>query len=217
MSSYLSSMPGKMRREEKRLRTPLISTAELASSLSDPDWLVADCRFELSNPASGRAAWQAGHIPGAIYVDLERDLSLPVTPESGRHPMPSADAFAATLSRLGIGNGTKVACYDAGPGAYAARLWWMLRWVGHDAVAVLDGGFAAWVAEDRPVSTEPAAREPARFLARPRAGMVLDAAGVAAALARGETLVDVRGAERFAGTTIMLASLAAAGRLPRRK
>jgi thiosulfate/3-mercaptopyruvate sulfurtransferase len=188
-----------MQPAEKRLRTPLISTAELARHLSDPDWLVADCRFELSNPAAGRAAWQAGHIPGALYVDLERDLSLPVTPATGRHPLPSPEAFAATLSRLGIGNDTKVVCYDGGPGAYAARLWWMLRWVGHDAVAVLDGGFAAWTAEGRPVSTAAAARAPARFLPRPRAGMVLDAAGVAAALARGETLVDVRGAERFAG------------------
>lgn len=188
-----------MRRAEKRLRTPLISTAELAGKLSDPDWLVADCRFELGNPAAGRAAWQSGHIPGAIHVDLERDLSLPVTPETGRHPLPSPGAFAATLSRLGIGNGTRVVCYDGGQAAYAARLWWMLRWVGHDAVAVLDGGFAAWTSEGRPVSTEPSARAAARFLPRPRTGLVLDAAGVAAALARGETLVDVRGAERFAG------------------
>jgi thiosulfate/3-mercaptopyruvate sulfurtransferase len=208
MSSSLASMPGKMRRAEKRLRTPLISTAELERKLSDPDWLVADCRFELSNPASGRAAWLAGHVPGAIHVDLERDLSLPVTPETGRHPLPSPDAFAATLSRLGVGNGTKVVCYDGGPGAFAARLWWMLRWVGHDAVAVLDGGFAAWTAEGRPVSTESAARQPTRFLPRPRTGMVLDAAGVAAALARGETLVDVRGAERFAGTVEPLDAVA---------
>ncbi len=189
-----------MPRAERRLRTPLISTAELAESLSEPDWFVADCRFELGNPASGRAAWQAGHIPGAIHVDLERDLSLPVTPDSGRHPLPPADAFAATLSRLGVGNDTQVVCYDGGPGAWAARLWWMLRWLGHDAVAVLDGGFAAWCAEGRPVSDEATARAPARFLPRLRAGMVVDAAGVATALVRGETLVDVRGAERFAGS-----------------
>jgi thiosulfate/3-mercaptopyruvate sulfurtransferase len=199
MPSSRLLMPGKMQPAEKRLRNPLISTAELAGHLSDPDWVVADCRFELGNPASGRAAWQSGHVPGAIYVDLERDLSLPVTPTSGRHPLPSPAGFAATLARLGIGNGATVACYDAGPGAYAARLWWMLRWVGHDAVAVLDGGFAAWTAEGRPVSAEPARRPPARFVADPRPGLVLDAAGVAAALARGETLVDVRGAERFAG------------------
>jgi thiosulfate/3-mercaptopyruvate sulfurtransferase len=192
-------MPVKMRGADERLQHPLISTEALAERLSEPGWLVADCRFELDRPDAGRQAWKAGHIPGAIHVDLERDLSAPVTPATGRHPLPAPDAFAATLSRLGIGNQTTVVCYDAGPGAYAARFWWMLRWVGHHAVAVLDGGFAAWVAEGRPTDTQPAQRAPAKFLARPRPEMVLDAAAVAGALARGETLVDVRGAERFAG------------------
>ena len=195
-----SSIAGKMRPAEKRLRTPLISTAELAPHLSEADWLVADCRFELSKPEAGAAAWRAGHIPGAVHVDLERDLSVPVTAKSGRHPLPAVAEFAATLSRLGIGNGTRVVCYDAGPGAYAARLWWMLRWMGHDEVAVLDGGLAAWTAEGRPVSTDAPIRGPARFIPHPRPEMVYEDAGsVARALARGETLVDVRGAERFAG------------------
>jgi thiosulfate/3-mercaptopyruvate sulfurtransferase len=189
-----------MREAEKRLRTPIISTAELAERLSDAGCFVADCRFELSDPGAGRAAWKSGHIPSAVHVDLERDLSTPVTAASGRHPLPAPGAFAETLSRLGISGDTDVVCYDAGNGAFAARLWWMLRWVGHDAVAVLDGGFAAWVAEGRPVSREAAPpRPPARFIARPRPDMVVDAAGVASALGRGETLVDVRGAERFAG------------------
>jgi thiosulfate/3-mercaptopyruvate sulfurtransferase len=192
-------MPVKMQRAEKRLQTPLIATRTLAERLSEPGWVVADCRFELGKPDAGREAWHAGHIPGAVHVDLERDLSAPVTAVSGRHPLPAPDAFAATLSRLGIGNDTRVVCYDAGPGAYAARLWWMLRWVGHDAVAVLDGGFATWVAEGRPTTTSPTQRAPARFLARPRPERVVDAAEVAGALRRGETLVDVRGAERFAG------------------
>jgi thiosulfate/3-mercaptopyruvate sulfurtransferase len=192
-------MAGKMRRAEKRLRTPLISTRELAGHLSGADWVVADCRFELGKPEAGREAWRAGHVPGAIHVDLERDLSAPVTPESGRHPLPSPAAFAATLAGLGIGNGANVVCYDGGPGAYAARLWWMLRWVGHESVAVLDGGFAAWVAEGRPVSTEVSPRAATTFTARPQPGMVVDADGVVRALSRGETLVDVRGAERFAG------------------
>ena len=141
-----------------------------------------------------------GHVPGAVHVDLERDLSAPVTPVSGRHPLPAPADFAATLVRLGIGNDTRVVCYDAGSGAFAARLWWMLRWLGHDAVAVLDGGFAAWVAEGRPVATdEPLPRRAAAFVPRPRPGMVLDTAGVIGALERRESLVDVRGAERFAG------------------
>ena len=193
-------MASKMQDAEKRLRTPLISTSELADSLSDPGWRVADCRFELGNPEAGRAAWRAGHIPGAVHVDLERDLSAPVTPATGRHPLPSPAAFASTLGRVGIGNETRVVCYDAGSGAFAARLWWMLRWVGHEAVAVLDGGFAAWTAEGRPVSADnPPARAAATFVPRPRPGMVLDVDGLLRALADGETLVDVRGAERFRG------------------
>ncbi len=188
-----------MQRAEKRLRTPLISTVELAGCLSAPDWLVADCRFELGKPGAGRDAWHAGHIPGAIYVDLEHDLSVPVTSASGRHPLPDPADFAQTLSRLGIGNDTQVVCYDAGPGAFAARLWWMLRWVGHDAVAVLDGGFAAWTAEGRPVSTDTPARAPAHFRPQTRLDWVLGTDNVERALARGETLVDVRAADRFAG------------------
>ena len=190
-----------MRRAEKRLRTPLLSTAELASHLSDADWRVADCRFELGQPDAGRVAFAAGHVPGAVYVDLERDLSAPIGPSTGRHPLPGIAEFAATLSRLGIGNGTQVACYDAGSGAFAARLWWMLRWAGHDDVAVLDGGFAAWTAEGRPVSTAEPAPRSARFVPHPRTGMALDTPGVEQALARGEVLVDVRGAERYAGVT----------------
>ena len=189
-----------MRRAEKRLRTPLISTAELAAQLSGPDWLVADCRFELGKPEVGALAWRAGHIPGAVHVDLEHDLSAPVTPSTGRDPLPPIAAIAATFSRLGIGDETRVVCYDAGPGAYAARFWWMLRWLGHDAVAVLDGGFAAWIAEGRPVSTDVPERGPAHFVPRPRPGMVCDAETVSRSLARGETLVDVRGAERFSGS-----------------
>lgn len=181
------------------MRTTLISTGDLALHLSDRDWLVADCRFDLADPDAGNATWRAGHVPGAIHVDLERHLSVAVTPQSGRHPLPSMDAFTATVSRLGVGNRTQVVAYDAGNGAYAARLWWMLRHAGHDAIAVLDGGFTAWVAEGWPVSTDPAARSPAYFVARPRPEMLCDAAGVGEAIARGELVVDLRGTERFAG------------------
>lgn len=184
---------------EKRLHTTLITTAQLAGNLSDPAWLVADCRFELGKPDAGRDAWRAGHIPGAIHVDLERDLSAPVTATTGRHPLPPIADFAATLSRIGVTESTQVVCYDGSGGAYAARLWWMLHYVGHAGVAVLDGGFAAWVEEGRPVSTATVTRTRSQFVAKPRPEMLIDARGVAAALARGERLVDVRGAERFAG------------------
>ncbi len=179
--------------------SPLISTADLAGRLADPAWVIADCRFDLSDPKAGHAAWLAGHVPGAIHMDLERHLSVPVTPQSGRHPLPSMEAFAATLSGLGIGNGMTVCAYDAGNGAYASRLWWMLRHAGHDAVRVLDGGFAAWVAEGRAVSTETDARPRASFVAQPRGGMLVDAASVADEIAAGGLVVDVRGAERFRG------------------
>lgn len=208
--SISSSIAGKMRPVPEWLKpllrgprlphTTLITPADLAAKLSDPDWLVADCRFELGQPEAGRAAWRAGHIPGAIHADLERDLSAPVTAATGRHPLPPVEELVATFSRFGISERTQVVCYDAGNGAFAARLWWILRYLGHDAAAVLDGGFAAWIEEGRPVSTDAIARAPSRFVARPRPGMLVEATGVVAALARGERLVDVRGAERFAGT-----------------
>lgn len=179
--------------------TPLISVEALATRPADADWLVADCRFELADRDAGARAWRAGHIPGAIHADLERDLSAPVTPLTGRHPLPPIDVLAATLSGWGVTESTQVVAYDAGSGMFAARLWWMLRFMGHDAVAVLDGGFGAWRAAGLPVSCAAVARSPARFVARPRDAMLCDAAELAAALARGEVLVDVRAAERFRG------------------
>lgn len=177
----------------------LVTASELAARLGDPDWLVADCRAELSDRDAGVRAWETGHIPGAIHADLERDLSAPVTPKTGRHPLPPIETIVATLSHWGVTGTTQVIAYDAGNGAYAARLWWMLRYLGHEAVAVLDGGFTAWVAGGNPVSDAGVMRQPAQFVARLRPEMLCDADDVQAALARGERLVDVRGAERFAG------------------
>jgi thiosulfate/3-mercaptopyruvate sulfurtransferase len=188
--------------------TTLVSAGELAARLADPDWLVADCRAELGDRDAGVRAWEAGHIPGAIHADLERDLSAPVTPKSGRHPLPPVEAIAATFSRWGVSGATQVIAYDAGNSAYAARLWWMLRYLGHDAVAVLDGGFSAWVAGGHPVSDAAVTRRQAEFVPRPRPEMLCDAGGVQAALARGERLVDVRGAERFAGKVEPLDTIA---------
>jgi thiosulfate/3-mercaptopyruvate sulfurtransferase len=192
--------------------TTLVSAGELAARLGDPDWLVADCRFDLGDRDAGARAWQAGHVPGAIHADLERDLSAPVTPETGRHPLPAIDTFVATLSRWGVTGNTQVVAYDAGNSAYAARLWWMLRYLGHEAVAVLDGGYAAWLREGLPISDASVARRPQRFLGRPRPEMLCDAAGVAEALARGELVVDVRGAERFTGAVEPLDAVA--GHIP---
>lgn len=179
--------------------TTLISTEALAGRISDPDWLVVDCRFDLADASAGAWAWREGHIPGAVHADLERDLSAPVTAKTGRHPLPPVAGLETTLSRLGISDRTQVVAYDGGSGAYAARLWWMLRWLGHEAVAVLDGGFAAWLAEGGPVTQEAVARAPARFVAHPRPQMLCTAQEIPGLLARGAALVDVRGAERFRG------------------
>ena len=178
----------------------LISPAELAPRIADPDWLVVDCRFELGKPDTGERAYAAGHIPHAIYAHLDRDLAAPVTPATGRHPLPPAEKFAATLASWGMTPATQVVAYDADNAAYASRLWWLLRWVGHDAVAVLDGGFKAWTAAGLPTTTEVPRRRPGHFAARPNRNMWLDAGEVAERVRRDDwRLLDARAPERFAG------------------
>src|SRR2546430_5476403 len=134
--------------------TALVATEILAQRLDDPDWVVFDCRHDLADPARGRAEYAASHIPGARFLHLDRDLSAPKTGKNGRHPLPDPNAFAVWLGKQGLKPADQVVCYDAVNGASAARLWWMLRWVGHEAVAGLDGGFAKRVTEGRLVSAE---------------------------------------------------------------
>jgi len=183
----------------------LIGTEELARHLGDDEWAIIDCRFELARPEWGAEAWAAGHIPGALYAHLDHDLSGPHTAHSGRHPLPEPGVLAATLGRLGVDARVQVIAYDQGPGAYAARLWWLLRWLGHSRAAVLDGGFAAWERAGLPVSGEPSSRAPRRFEAHPAADWVVGTEALAAALSsggleRGEPLlIDARAADRFAG------------------
>jgi thiosulfate/3-mercaptopyruvate sulfurtransferase len=171
-----------------------------AGSSSARALAIVDCRHDLARPEWGAEAHAAGHIPGACFAHLDRDLSGPVRPESGRHPLPDPERLAATLGTWGIDRSVQVVAYDQGPGAIAARLWWMLRFLGHERAAVLDGGFAAWQAAGLPVSTEqvrPAAR---RFVGAPHPGWVATADEVARGLERGEiVLVDARPADRFGG------------------
>jgi thiosulfate/3-mercaptopyruvate sulfurtransferase len=182
------------------MHTTLVSAGNLAQHLTDSQWLIVDCRFDLTQPAAGEAAYSAGHIPGAIYAHLDRDLSSPITPTTGRHPLPDPERFAATLSRWGVGADTQVIAYDADNGMYASRLWWLLRWVGHRAVAVLDGGFKAWTAAGHPVSTEIPARSPRQFQARPDRDLWLDADQVQARVQQPDwRLLDARAPERFLG------------------
>lgn len=179
--------------------TTLVSPEILARHLDDPSWIVFDCRHDLLEPAAGERAYAAGHLPGAIHLHLERDLSGAKTGRNGRHPLPDPHAFAQRLGRLGVGEGIQVVAYDGGPGPFAARLWWLLRWMGHGAVAVLDGGYARWVAEARPVSTESRARVPKRFVERPGA-VAVDAAYIEAHLGDPAVrLLDARSPERFRG------------------
>jgi thiosulfate/3-mercaptopyruvate sulfurtransferase len=180
--------------------SPLIAPDALAARLADPQVRIVDCRFDLADTDSGRRQYEAGHVPGAVYAHLDRDLSGPIGPTTGRHPLPAPAQFARTLARWGIVADTTVVAYDQGPGAMAARLWWLLRAVGHSRAQVLEGGLAAWQAAGLPVSTEePPARTGAPGPARPFTGWLTTAevqAGLAAATLR---LVDARAADRFAG------------------
>ena len=180
--------------------TTLITTAELATHLDDASYVILDVRHDLAQPDTlGQSQFAAGHIRGAQFVHLDRDLSAPKSGRNGRHPLPSPESAAALFGRLGIDAGKQVVAYDSGGGMYAPRLWWMLRWLGHDAVAVLDGGIAKWLREGRATTTEVVKPTPATFAIR-RVERTLSARDVLNNLAdRSLTLVDARGAERFRG------------------
>jgi thiosulfate/3-mercaptopyruvate sulfurtransferase len=178
----------------------LIEPAELAALLDDPDVVVVDCRHELAQPDWGAQAYAQSHIPGALFAHLDRDLSGPTTPQSGRHPLPTFESLARTASAWGIDSAVQAIAYDQGPGAYASRLWWLLRWAGHERVAVLNGGLAAWRAAGLPLTSEVRARAARVFVPRPALERALTTAEVESELARGRIrLVDARGADRFAG------------------
>jgi len=130
--------------------TALVSTEILARQLADPDWVVLDCRHDLADPARGRAEYEKSHIPGARFLHLDEDLSGPKTGTNGRHPLPDPDALMEKLGRAGVDSRKQVVAYDAQGGMVAARLWWLLRWLGHLPVAVLDGGWNKWTTEGRP-------------------------------------------------------------------
>jgi thiosulfate/3-mercaptopyruvate sulfurtransferase len=177
----------------------LVETAELAPHLGDPRLVIVDVRHDLADSAFGEAAYAKSHIPGAVFAHVDRDLSAPRSPHSGRHPLPTPEAAAKLFGRLGIGATKQVVAYDQGNGVYASRLWWMLRWLGHDSVAVLDGGFAKWMREGRPVSTDVPHVAPAKFVAT-NVLPTVNATGIAASLPRhGLLLLDARTAERYRG------------------
>lgn len=180
--------------------TTVVSTEIVQAHLAA--WTVVDCRFDLQNDAWGREQYLAAHIPGAVYASLGDDLAAERTGRNGRHPLPSIDALASLFSRLGIDRSTQVVAYDQDTGLYAARLWWSLKYLGHDAVALLDGGWAKWMREGRPTTNGDETRPPAVFTPSPRPAMQVSIDEVMAGLDRPDTLlVDARGAERFEGRT----------------
>jgi thiosulfate/3-mercaptopyruvate sulfurtransferase len=193
--------------------TTLIDTEALAGRLADPETAIVDCRFVVDDPAWGQREYLAAHIRGAVFADMDRDLAGEKTGLNGRHPLPDPAAFERTLGRLGIGSNTQVVAYDQDAGMYASRLWWMLRWLGHEAVAVLDGGFAKWLAEGRPIADGVEHRTPRRFTGAPRPAMILDAELTGAAAQRADwCVIDARAPDRYRGELETLDR--AAGHIP---
>jgi thiosulfate/3-mercaptopyruvate sulfurtransferase len=186
--------------------TTLIGAAEIRGLVGNPGIAILDCRFDLMNPEGGRQAYLSGHIPDARYADLTTDLSAPISVTSGRHPLPSPSDFAATLARLGVNRAAQVIAYDDSAGAFAARAWWMLRWLGHTAAAVLDGGIKAWIGaggtlESGPEKSLPAAVDGRDFFSHADATAVISTAELESRLSDPSfLLIDARAAERFAGT-----------------
>jgi thiosulfate/3-mercaptopyruvate sulfurtransferase len=192
--------------------TTLISTDDLSAN-HDGNWAIIDCRFDLQHEGWGRDQYFQSHIPGAVYAHLSDDMSGLKTGLNGRHPWPSIDALTTTFSRFGIATDTQVVVYDQDVGMFASRLWWMLRYMGHDGVAVLDGGWARWTAEGRAVRSGDEARAAASFAARVRPELIVDVENVAAAVSDPETLlVDARAPERFEGRSETLDRVA--GHIP---
>ncbi len=194
--------------------TILISIEGLAQLISDPSLVVVDCRFWLDDTEKGRRDYQKYHIPGAIYAHLDEDLSGPVVPgETSRHPLPEVDRFAKKLGSWGIGPETQVVVYDDSGGMVASRLWWMLRWLGHENVALLDGGLPAWVEEGRPVTEEILTPVPQHFMPEIQPEMLLTAEDVLYYFGDpGCLLVDSRSPERFRGEAEPIDPIA--GRIP---
>jgi thiosulfate/3-mercaptopyruvate sulfurtransferase len=180
--------------------TTTISVAELQQHVFDKSWCVIDCRHDLTDFAAGYNAYRAGHIPGATFAHIEEDLAGEITPATGRHPLPVREHLAQIFREWGINNSSQIVAYDAQGGSFAGRLWWLARWLGHENVAVLDGGWPAWLDATQWSSIEEPERTDGDFVAGSPLEPVIDAAHVLAT--RGDpatVLVDARAAERFEG------------------
>ncbi|HEY1998554.1 sulfurtransferase [Paraburkholderia sp.] len=182
--------------------TTLISATNLAERLAAAPGsvFVMDCRFDLADPEAGETAYAAGHLPGALYFNLDHDLSGPKTGTNGRHPLPDRAKLVATLAARGLRQGQQVVAYDAQGGMYAARAWWLLRWLGHDAVALLDGGLQAWEATGRPLTQDVTPPTAGDFKAGAPLAVTFDVQAVERNLKTHERVViDARAADRYRG------------------
>jgi thiosulfate/3-mercaptopyruvate sulfurtransferase len=181
------------------LPDPLIQPDELAARLGESGLLICDCRHDLVDAEAGRRAYALGHVPGAHFLHLDDDLSGPRTGSNGRHPLPDPQRFAQRMAAIGLAPDVEVVAYDASGGAFAARLWWLLRWLGHDRVRVLDGGWPAWMAVGGEVSVASAQQVPKAWEAIPRPWTVSVHDVVANLTRRAFQLIDARAPGRFAG------------------
>ena len=178
----------------------LVSTEELQLHLDDPDWIVFDTRHDLGDVEKGRRLYAEGHVPGAHFLHVDDDLSGAKTGANGRHPLPDLATFASKMEERGVAPGKHVVIYDDLGGNFAVRLWWMLRWLGHDKVALLDGGYPLWEKEKRPTTRDVPQPRKGDFKARPHLGSVVDAPFIARFHEEPSIkLVDARAPERFAG------------------
>ncbi|SKA74503.1 thiosulfate/3-mercaptopyruvate sulfurtransferase [Thiothrix eikelboomii] len=177
----------------------LINTQTLVARLGQKDQIIFDCRFNLADPEAGKRAYQAGHIPGAFYLHLDHDLSSPMTPTTGRHPLPDPQQLATKLAAYGLNEHTQVFVYDDISGAFAARTWWLLRWLGHQAIAVLDGGLPAWLEQGGRLEQHPPSQPEfsGNFKLKLHPDYVLTTAQLSQA--HHYQLIDARSAERFRG------------------
>jgi thiosulfate/3-mercaptopyruvate sulfurtransferase len=179
------------------MHTTIISPAILADHLDDPAWVIVDCRFSLEDTEAGGRAYEAAHIPGAVYAHLDADLSNPPATDNGRHPLPPPATLAERFGRMGVAESKQVVAYDDANGAIAARLWWMLRYMGHEAAAVLEGGWTAWRAAGLPTRAGEERNAPAFFSGEPRTGWLVTMAQAPEA----GLLVDSREPARYRGET----------------
>lgn len=180
--------------------TSLISAQRLFDNLSDPTYIIIDCRFDLANPDWGRTDYLEGHIPGAKYAHLDEHLSSPIIPQSGRHPLPEPEKFINFLSKIGVDQEKTVVVYDTTSGSYATRLWWLLRSYGHDKVMLLNGGYQAWVNAGFPIETGETTNVPSQFVGQFSQTFFADSNFVEDIIGKkGYLLIDARAPNRYAG------------------